>query len=614
MRLLGAGHGNILAVSLSPDAHPVPADGTVAVTERAGDLARAALIFGGVAVFWILFATLFEGFYRDDNVGGTIPVLMEVGRLLLQGQSPTHLYSLGGGVARISLVVSGVLDPLVIVPTLMLQGHPAVLANTIAALHLALFAAGGWFLGRRLGTPRWAALVGAIGLGSSGYFVVWAGNWLLGMLVPFAFLPWLAGGLIGVLDAESRRELIAMELVSALGIGGVFLSGMPFAGYYGGIVIVFLLVAHLADHGFRWRRTAVRIAPLGLLLVVIVIAVLLPQKAEYEFLGGRTNSPIHWVLFAVPAQSYLGLFLPTTSSVWRGPFYPDGMIATNLLMTVGIIPPWYLLGCVFRQPRVYRQSGALVLLLGMATMVLVLSPGSFGLESFFASLPLLNAFRWPFRALPAAHILVVVLFFYVAARMSQPTQFARTLMLIIGIGGTIAVFGYDLALATELQPVASWFSAAPLLDDPEEWSPGSLRVLQAGGYVANVCSGENVIHKKPRLYFYGNMGLLFRVKTVHAYQVPPPVAYSPLGMSIKGCCSRWAGVRELIERGPSAPLPPQRWEDPRGPRSFQEIVAKTHVSAVVVDPQMAAAVGYFSGSPAWKLLEARKRALLFVRR
>jgi len=255
----------------------------------------------------------------------------------------------------------------------------------------------------------------------------------------------------------------------------------------------------------------------------------------------------------------------------------------------------------------------MVLLLGMGVMVIVLSPNSFHLESVFAALPVLNAFRWPFRGLPAAHLLVVALFFYVAARASQPSHFARLLMFIVAIGGTLAVYGYDLSVV-EGSTVGSWFRGAPLLDDPEEWSPASLKRTRAG-YVANVCSSQALIHAKPRLYFYGNMAPQFGVKTVHAYRVPPSAAYDPLGMSLKGCFQSWAGVRELIERGPKAPLPEQRWEDPRrGPRSFDEIVRKTYVSAVIVDPRKGAAVRYFSSSPGWQLLEARKAALLYARR
>ena len=161
----------------------------------------------------------------------------------------------------------------------------------------------------------------------------------------------------------------------------------------------------------------------------------------------------------------------------------------------------------------------------------------------------------------------------------------------------------------------SWYHVTPHLDDAETWDEPVLERLRNAGYIMNLCRSEIPFHRKPRLFFYGNMGALFGVHTVHMYVVPFPVVYAWLGMTVKGCIRSWEGASELIEQGPQKPLTGRvTWENPWGPKNFLEIVAKTYVGAVIVDTEYQQPMQYFLTSPNWQLLARKDSAAVFVRK
>lgn len=576
------------------------------------------MVFVGIGVtgFWLLFSFFLESFYRDDNVGNTAPLLMEMTSQLLRGELPFHSHSFGGGGGAVLLPSTvGIFDPLVLLPALLLRGSPEAMMNIIVSLHFGLFAVGAIYLGRAISAPRWACIVGALSLGFCGYYFIWAGNWMP-VLIPYTFLPWLVGGVVRLVEARDRRTLVVSLVVVCAAMLGLFLGGLMFAAYYGGIAAAVVVVARGVENTWQLRRVALRLAvPAGVFLVA-VCPFLYRQMHLYELYGARENDPVHWVIFAVPLQAYVGLFVPTTYSVWRGPFFADGALISNIVMSCGVLPAWYILISVARRPTSLRSRSSLIVLAGVLLLVVVLSPGAFGLEGLFARIPVLNAVRWPFRGTPALQLVVLVLFFIVArSAPTRPRRFVRFVLYALCLGFSLVALSSDLARIPDPVPAHSWFRAAPMLADQETWSPSALAVLRRSGYAANVCRDEGILHAKPRLFFYGFMGAEYGVRTVHAYLVPPPRAYRRLGMSIKGCLSSWSGVRTLIENGPQRPLPgEQRWDDPRGPKDFEEIVSKTYVGAVVVDLRLDRPARYFVKSGRWRLLERRKDAALFVRR
>ncbi len=592
-------------------------DGSDQATLREPVTARLTSLWVWLSVltsFWVQFARTVETFHRDDNAGGCGPVLREVAGLLLQGKSPTHTeYVGGGGGAYLSPWLSGLVDPLAIVPALLIRHDVGSMMDVVIALHLACFAGGGWLLGHVLGAPPWAKNVAVLSLGFSGYWVVWGGNWS-GVLIPYAYVPWLIAALFALKNVETRRELLAYELVACISLALTFLTGLLFAAMYGGVVGLFLAAAWLPRTGGSWKRFGLRLVPPILTFVLLIVPALMQLFAYYEFLGGRKNTAGSWVTFSVPAAGYFGLLLPGTFANWRTIFYSDGILYTNLLMMCGYVPVWYLLVDLAQRPRAYLRWHMLILLLGMVAMVLVLSPGEFNLHFFFAAIPVVNSFRWPVRALPAFHLLIVA-FFLFASRERQAALSLRwrVLLPVVVIGASLLTIARDQRQKPNGTP-ASWFTSAPRLDDAETWSPATQAVLQRAGFVANACAGPWLFHDKPRLYYYGTMGAEYHVHTVHTYASPPLSAYEPLNPTIKGCFRNWNGVRRLIEEGPQSPLAqPQRWDDYRGPRTFDEVLHKTFVGAVLVDPTVGQAERYFKHSHAWVQVERHRRAVAYVR-
>ncbi|HMK35439.1 MAG TPA: hypothetical protein VK463_10255, partial [Desulfomonilaceae bacterium] len=509
----------------------------------------------------------------------------------------------------------GLYDPLVALPAIVFRHDPQLMMNMILSLHVALFSLGGWFMASALRAPGWARLTAAISLCFSGFFFVWGGNWST-IVIPHTFLPWTIGSILRLLDSSDKRQLFLYEVLLGASVLGLFMTGLLFAAYFGALAIL-SLVAYILVKDPQVLKTLVwRLLPQCLLFSAVVIPFLIGQRELYEYLGSRENEPFHWILFAVPLQAYLGLLLPNTYSIWQGPFYPNGIPISNILMMCGIVPAWYLLLVSIRSPLLFAQRTAIPLLVGLGVMVVFLSPNAFDLEEFFSKIPILSAFRWPFRGIPAFHTLFVFLFLVIACESRTFFKLNReTLVPVLCALTCVISLALELNLASVRSPVKSWYRAAPMLDDPETWTKPTLDALKTSGYVINVCRSEAFFHAKPRIFLYGNLGSEYGISTVHLYSAPRPRQYAPLGMSIKGCITNLEGVRRMVEKGPQRPLDrPAKWERPLGPKDFDEIVAKTYVGAAIVENGYTAPLEYFLNSDKWQVLEKRNIATAFVRK
>ena len=549
-------------------------------------------------------------------MGGVGPLFVTVAQNLLHLRTLGHTYLLGGGGgAFISLALIGMYDPLVTLPAILFRHDPQLMMNIILSLHVALFSLGGWFMASALKAPAWARLTAAISLCFSGFFFVWGGNWS-SVVIPYTFLPWAIGSIIGLLDSAGRRQLLLYEIILGASMLGLFMTGLPFAAYFGAFAILSVVSSVLVKDSKVLKKLIWRLIPQFLLFVAVVVPFLIGQRELYEYLGPRNNAPFHWVLFTVPLQAYLGLLLPNTYSIWQGPFYPSGIPISNILMMCGIVPAWYLLFALIRSPREFVQKPMIPILVGLGAFVILLSPNAFDLQEFFSKLPVVNAFRWPFRGLPAFHTLFVFLFLVVASESRNAIKPNREILIPVLCALTCLIsLALELDLASARSPVRSWYHAAPRLADSETWSRPSLDVLKKSGYVINACRSEAFFHMKPRIFMYGNMGAEYGIPTVHLYAAPRPRAYAPLGMSIKGCITNLDAVKQMVEKGPQKPLSrPAKWDLAFGPKNFDEIVAKTYVGAAIVENGYKAALEYFVNSGQWQVLEKRAMATAFVRK
>jgi hypothetical protein len=579
--------------------------------------AETIAVFLSCFGFWFLFAHFFMTFYRDDNVASSAPLISIIVDNLLHGRPIGHTQLLGGGGGlSFSPAMYGTYDPFYLIPALLLKDRPELMMNVINAIHIAILASGAWFMGLKLGACRWAALVGAISLCFSGFYFIWMGNWTTN-LVPYAFIPWLFGFVASVLHADTRGKLVRAQFFAACAMVEVFLSGFQFAGFFLGFIAAPLLaycvltLPNTTDLLKHFKRVAILIP----VFLVIIAPVLWDQKQLYSFYGGRLLDWRDWFVLSVPLQGYAGLLFPNLYSLWVVPWASSPLLSSGILSS-GFVPAWFLIFVLVREPLTFTAPRILVLIAGLAVLLPILSPAAFGLSKIFSETPVLNFFRWPFRGLPVFHILLVIVFLILVRESAiRPSRCWKIIIVSVCLcGGLLTVF-HEWHLFTSRSPVLSWFRATPLLNDPETWQDSTLRLLQRSGYVANLCSSEIPFHQKPRLFFYGNLGVDYKIPTVHMYMVPLCKAYIPLGMSVKGCIQSWTGLKFLIENGPRKPLEEDfSWDDPRGPADFQELVAKTYVSAVIVDIKLKEPMGYFNASDSWKLVEKRSHAALFVRK
>ncbi len=594
-------------------------------------LLEALGVFFTVFVFWFLFATNIQTFYRDDNVGGVAPIVMDNARRILNGQIPNHTeYVGGGGGAYILMSMSGVLNPFQLIPSLVFRENPKLLLDFVMSLHLALFAVGGYFLTLVAGGSRWIRLTAGFSLGFSGYFFVWGGNWLP-FLIPYAFLPWLMAGILKIAGTIGVRAALPYHILTVF--AGILLAvtGGPFPPYFSAITVLILLAHIFAEEPRRFSRSVLRLLIPGLVIIGVALPVLLGQKALFDFYGGRIAEGGDFEFLSIPLNGYLGLFIPTTLSMWQIPWFSRPAITTNIVLMCGFIPAWYLLAALFRKPALFLRPANAVLAAGILVFVVILSPGALSLADGLARIPLVNAFRWPFRGLPAFHVLGV--FFFIVAARELDQQIHRLTALAIGglaAAMTIAALGHEVNLLTirnprlnwfqevmlvrDRTPVTSWYHITPHLDDPEVWDEPTLDRLRRSGFVLNICRSEVPFHAKPRLFFYGNMGAQFKVHTVHLYVVPFPSAYGAFDMTEKGCIRNWDTVRYMIENGPQHPIGGASWNNPRGPENFMEIMEKTYVGAIVVDKAYEAPMKYLTESIGWTLLADTPLAALFVRK
>ncbi len=592
---------------------------------------EGAGVFLAVFVFWFLFAVNIETFYRDDIVGGVAPIMMDMARTVLKGQIPNHTeYVGGGGGAGILISMSGFLDIFQLIPSLILRERPKLLIDIVMFLHLALFAAGGYFLALISGASLWIRLAAGFSLGFSGYFFIWGGNWLV-FVTPFAFLPWLMAGILKISRTPGVRAALPYHILTVFAGIELAVTGGPFPPYFSAFTILILLIHILVEEPREPSRITLRLIIPGLIIVGVALPVLLGQKALFDFYGGRIAVRQDFKFLSVPLNAYLGLFVPTSLSLWQIPWFARQVITTNLPLMCGLVPAWYLLFALFRKPGLFLKPAYLTLVGGILIFVIVLSPGSLNVADFFAGVPLISAYRWTFRGIPAFHALIIYLFIITAQRLNLHIP-RLTAIIIAGAAAAVTIFslGYEtliltrrspaftwhqeIAIAQERSPITSWYHITPHLDDPEIWNEATMQQLQSSGFVLNICRSEAPFHAKPRLFFYGNMGAQFKVHTVHLYVVPYPAAYAPLNMTSKGCIQNWDAVRAMIETGPQKPIGSTSWKDRRGPESFSEIIEKTYVGSVVVDKTLDAPMKYFDEAHNWRLQEDTPIAALYMRR
>ena len=331
------------------------------------------ILFFVVFAFWMTFSSFCVSFYRDDNVIFSGPLLIEAARQVKNGHLPlwTFLVGGGGGTPLLTVMQPGALNVLTLVPALFLESQPQTMTNVIVSLHLGLFAWGGWYLATVLRAPVWACLVAALSLGFSGCMTIQTGAWIA-IFMPYAFLPWMLGGLIRLSEAQSRRDILVAHAVTGWATLSMFWSGAPTAGFYSFLPACCCLAYVLVGRWDKWKTLIIRGLPQVILFLVAVAPLLWKAKAVYDYYG-REHSPLKWIELSVPLQAYLGLFIPQTYSLWQ--HVGTMQLFTNVYLLCGAVPAWFVAFGVYQKPSVLKLPKILCLLVGLVLFVPIMSSG-----------------------------------------------------------------------------------------------------------------------------------------------------------------------------------------------------------------------------------------------
>ena len=581
-------------------------------------LVTGAVLFSSVLVFWIVFSSYWITFYRDANVVSSAPLIIDAARSLKDGTLPYRTKSVGGGggMDLVGTLHPGVLNPFALIPARILGSTPERMTNVVISLHLALFALGGWFMATAMGAPTWARIVSGISLGFCGCYVVWAGNWQ-SVFLPYTAIPWALGGVILICRASSLVQQIAAHAITGTAVFCLFYSGSLYASLYGGWTVAICASSWIIASHRGLQTVAVRLIPQAVWFVVVIVPLLWRSSLVYAYSGSTVPGLGDYSAFSVPLDAYSGLFVPGASTIWKIPWLPAKPF-TNLLLSCGAVPAWFIVFTFIRKPLLLKNPSIMPLIAGAILFIVLMSPADLGLSGIFHDTPFLNLFSFPFRAIPAFHVLVLFMFATLALRMEKslnPT--IQALLIAATVLCATAFLYYDVTRIHARGSVSSWFQTNDFFSNRNKLKDATLKRLRESGYIMNLSrpSGRGPYRWVPGVFLHGNMGAQFGIPTVHFY-IPGliPAAYQTLGMNGRGQILNWPKAKEFIEQSPvTAPAESPQWENSIGPKDFDELVAKTHVGGVIVQRDWKEPMQYFRRSPQWTLLEQNPFASVFIR-
>lgn len=585
---------------------------------RKTQIVTGLVLFFSVWVFWIVFPTGWITFYRDDNVVSSAPLLVDAAKSLARGALPLRTSSVGGG-GGIDLVGSlhpGALNPFALLPAWILGSRPELMTNVMISLHVALFALGGWFMAVTMRAPGWAGIISGISLGFSGCFVVWAGNWL-SVFLPYTAIPWVLAGFILICRATSIREQIIGHAIAGVALFCLFYSGSLHGALFGGLAVTACMTSWIVSTRPGLRSVAVRLAPQAIWFVVAIVPLLWRSSAVFAYSGAALPDVGAYRALSIPFDAYSGLFVPGSSTVWKVPWLPSKPF-TNMLLSFGAIPAWFILFTFIRRPQLVKIPAVIPLIVAVLLFVALMSPHDLGLSQIFHDTLILNLFSLPFRGIPAFHVLLLFLFATLTLRLDNPLNRTVQIFLVAAtiFCGTIFLT-YDVTRIHAKGSVSSWFQTNDYFSNRDRLKDATLKRLQQSGYVMSLSRPNDAGPYRwvPAIFLHGNMGAQFGIKTVH-FSLPGllPSAYRSLGMNGRGQVLNWPKVKEFIERSPQTPPAEKpRWANRIGPKDFNELVAKTHVGGIIVQSDWKEVLNYFMQSPAWTRLEQNRFAWVFVR-
>jgi len=331
-------------------------------------------------------------FWNDDYELSVLPVFADMARSWSEGHWPLlNPYSwVCGNLA--GEFQYGTFSVFVNAAVILIWKLPLTFPQQAAALsitHLFVLAIGAFLLARdrRFSVPLsiFVALVASL----NGWIICWGATDWFGALGAFTWLPWAWWGTERALDRQRTkwRFLWPAPFVYLLVTGG-----FPYT-----VLMLLLLIAWLSIKSLIQTRSVTSILPM---LLGIALGFGLSAPAWLALLdlvqgSARESQPAvaHWQ-WLVPPAALPGLILPSWTVNWTD-FSSRAVSHTATELACGLVAPTALIaGFIWRgRMVVLRLKWELVLLL----LVLLL-----------CMIPTAGLFRWSFRWLPFAHLVLAI--------------------------------------------------------------------------------------------------------------------------------------------------------------------------------------------------------------
>lgn len=384
-------------------------------------------------------------FLTDDNLDGTLPIMVAAMRRLWRGQSPFFEPNLFGGYNLLRDPADlGLWNPVtLLVSPLALTRWYVVIVDLLCGFHLVLAAVGmvrlGMLFRERDGleiSDRRLAFFG-FSYAFSIYALSLGASWCF-FLANVAVLPWVVLGLWH----PNRRSGIAL-------VTGGTLYGL-LAGHTHPWVWTAIFGSGLAL-GACWERRSRW--PLvcwcgGFALALVVAApFLIPALSGFGGSGRSAGQNVEMMLFRVPwGVALLSWPLGSLSAVCGQVYYTLTLAAAHSYALACCAAGGCLWHGVGRQKLTRLQ--ALCLVGAFVAFVMILRPAP--MAALFAQLPLLRSLRWPFREI------LFFIFFLHWFMILRPVTLPRPLAL------ASAAFGGIIWLGSLLLPGPPSFAPMPV--------------------------------------------------------------------------------------------------------------------------------------------------------
>lgn len=574
------------------------------------------ILFLFIFSLWFCFSNFLFSFFNADNSLQLIPLLIEAIRQIKAGAFPlrTSLVGGAGGIPLFDTLIFLIFDPFASFPALFLENHPSLLMNVIVSFHVAIYALGGYLFAASLKASKSICLSVGLSLGLSGYILIFSRIWFI-HICSYFFLPWVLFFINSLL--LNKKKIFRYQLFLIASIFCMFHAGTTVPVFYCCILILFWCLLLYFCFSQSLKKIFLTFLPTLIASIFFILPIWYRAYIIYNDFFGYTLDFMTYKLLNVPFGAYLGFVFPFQTAQW---LWWDHVphIFSNLVTNIGFFPVIWVLISILRNPSQMRLKEFFPIFLFLLIFsFFILSPSETPLL-LQSKIPLINHIRWPIRALPAFHILVIFLFILLLKRDSLKENIAFKLTPLWIMFLSFGLVFNEIVSINKNDHQQNWFKIYKNSDEIKVWDQITLDVLRkSDGYILSLKKNVNPIDfEDSSLYLAGNLGCLYKIRTIHSYLFRSHVpAFGKLDMARLGMVGNWEYAKALLEKSPTiVAAADSQWNNKIFPSSFQEISEKTKVSAVIVEESWTEPTNYFLSSKGWSLLDKKYGVQIFFRK